>query len=35
MPDQRARVFITSTQGELAAEPRRAVRRLHLVPGVV
>jgi hypothetical protein len=34
-PDQRVRVFISSTLGELAAErvaARRAVRRLHLVP---
>jgi predicted ATPase/class 3 adenylate cyclase len=34
-PDQRARVFISSTLGELAAEraaARRAIRRLHLVP---
>jgi predicted ATPase/class 3 adenylate cyclase len=34
-PDQRARVFISSTLGELAEEraaARRAVRRLHLVP---
>src|SRR5690348_3329711 len=34
-PDQRVRVFISSTLGELAEErlaARRAVRRLHLVP---
>jgi Domain of unknown function (DUF4062) len=34
-PDQRIRVFISSTLGELAEERaavRRAVRRLHLVP---
>ena len=34
-PDQRVRVFISSTLGELAAEraaARRAVARLHLVP---
>ena len=34
-PDQRVRVFISSTLGELAAEraaARRAVERLHLVP---
>jgi predicted ATPase/class 3 adenylate cyclase len=34
-PDQRLRVFISSTLGELAAEraaARRAIRRLHLVP---
>jgi predicted ATPase/class 3 adenylate cyclase len=34
-PDQRVRVFISSTLGELAAEraaARRAIRRLHLVP---
>jgi predicted ATPase/class 3 adenylate cyclase len=34
-PDQRVRVFISSTLGELAAErvaARRAVTRLHLVP---
>ena len=34
-PDQRVRVFISSTLEELAAEraaARRAVRRLHLVP---
>src|SRR6516162_1558225 len=34
-PDQRVRVFISSTLGELAAEraaARQAVRRLHLVP---
>jgi predicted ATPase/class 3 adenylate cyclase len=34
-PDQRVRVFISSTLGELAAErvaAMRAVRRLHLVP---
>src|SRR5262250_1933511 len=34
-PDQRVRVFISSTLGELAEEraaARRAIRRLHLVP---
>src|SRR5215469_12400012 len=34
-PDQRVRVFISSTLGELAAEraaARRAITRLHLVP---
>jgi class 3 adenylate cyclase len=34
-PDQRVRVFISSTMGELAAEraaARRAIARLHLVP---
>jgi Domain of unknown function (DUF4062) len=34
-PDQRVRVFISSTLGELAQEraaARRAIRRLHLVP---
>ena len=34
-PDQRVRVFISSTLGELAAEraaAQRAIRRLHLVP---
>ena len=34
-PDQRVRVFISSTLGELAAEraaARRAIIRLHLVP---
>ena len=34
-PDQRVRVFISSTLGELATEraaARRAIRRLHLVP---
>src|SRR5215469_13047237 len=34
-PDQRVRVFISSTLGELAAEraaARRAIQRLHLVP---
>src|SRR5690242_19150069 len=34
-PDQRLRVFISSTLEELAAErgaARRAIRRLHLVP---
>src|SRR5262245_59094705 len=34
-PDQRLRVFISSTLGELAAErvaARRAIARLHLVP---
>jgi hypothetical protein len=34
-PDQRVRVFVSSTLGELAAgraAARRAVRRLHLVP---
>ncbi|HEV3291616.1 MAG TPA: DUF4062 domain-containing protein, partial [Streptosporangiaceae bacterium] len=34
-PDQRVRVFISSTLGELAAEQaaaRRAIARLHLVP---
>jgi len=34
-PDQRVRVFISSTLGELAAEraaARRAIARLHLVP---
>src|SRR2546421_10082782 len=34
-PDQRGRVFISSTLGELAAEraaARRAITRLHLVP---
>ena len=34
-PDQRVRVFISSTPEELAAErtaARRAIRRLHLVP---
>ena len=34
-PDQRLRVFISSTLGELAPErtaAQRAVRRLHLVP---
>src|SRR6516165_5401141 len=34
-PDQRVRVFISSTLEELAAEraaARRAIRRLHLVP---
>ena len=34
-PDQRVRVFISSTLGELAAEraaARRAIGRLHLVP---
>jgi hypothetical protein len=34
-PDQRVRVFISSTLGELAGErmaARRAIRRLHLVP---
>jgi predicted ATPase/class 3 adenylate cyclase len=34
-PDQRVRVFISSTPGELAAEraaARRAITRLHLVP---
>ena len=34
-PDQRVRVFISSTLQELAAEraaARRAIRRLHLVP---
>jgi predicted ATPase/class 3 adenylate cyclase len=34
-PDQRVRVFISSTMGELAEErvaARRAIRRLHLVP---
>ena len=34
-PDQRVRVFISSTRGELAEEraaARRAIRRLHLVP---
>jgi hypothetical protein len=34
-PDQRVRVFISSTLGELAAERsavRRAITRLHLVP---
>ncbi len=34
-PDQRVRVFISSTLDELAAEraaARRAIRRLHLVP---
>src|SRR6516162_6274777 len=34
-PDQRVRVFISSTMGELAAEraaARRAITRLHLVP---
>src|SRR6516165_3876160 len=34
-PDQRVRVFISSTLGELADEraaARRAIRRLHLVP---
>ena len=34
-PDQRARVFISSTLGELAEErtaARRAIRRLHLAP---
>src|SRR5215470_14516186 len=34
-PDQRVRVFISSTLGELAAEraaARRAISRLHLVP---
>jgi hypothetical protein len=34
-PDQRVRVFVSSTLGELAAErtaARRAITRLHLVP---
>jgi hypothetical protein len=34
-PDQRVRVFISSTLDELAAEraaARRAIQRLHLVP---
>ena len=34
-PDQRVRVFISSTLGELAEEraaARRAIQRLHLVP---
>src|SRR5262244_423685 len=34
-PDQRVRVFISSTLGELAAEraaARRAIQRMHLVP---
>ena len=34
-PDQRVRVFISSTLGELGAEraaARRAIARLHLVP---
>jgi len=34
-PDQRVRVFISSTLGELAAEraaARRAIQRLRLVP---
>ena len=34
-PDQRVRVFISSTLGELAGEraaARRAITRLHLVP---
>src|SRR6516165_852439 len=34
-PDQRVRVFVSSTLGELAEEraaARRAIRRLHLVP---
>src|SRR5215469_7575192 len=34
-PDQRVRVFISSTLGELAAEraaARRSIQRLHLVP---
>ena len=34
-PDQRVRVFISSTLGELAEEraaARRAIARLHLVP---
>ena len=34
-PDQRVRVFISSTLGELAAEraaARRTILRLHLVP---
>src|SRR5215471_8224159 len=34
-PDQRVRVFVSSTLGELAEEraaPRRAITRLHLVP---
>jgi hypothetical protein len=36
-PDQRVRVFISSTLDELAEEraaPLRAIRRLHLVPVV-